>query len=444
MTRYGPAHWSLAETAPQAWKSLYYHLPRASAAWFGPSEIAFRLPSILLMGLTLFLVARLAARLIHPQAAWFAVFACLTLRGINYEAADARPYRAGNVHRAPAACCSWCDGSIRCAGATVCCLSSSRRCCGASTCCSGRSTWCSRAYAIARREAPTPYRRSLRAGGSVAGARALRRPRPPSRCERARLRRASRPARLRLLAEADAGSRMRRGRLAAGPVATLASLGRAVGRPAPRLSFSAGGSVHPVALFLVSRADGFQRLRAPLSSPSRSPARRWPPRLCRARWIPPDRWKPLGLASGAGALLWLGQWHQLWPLHHNSDWRAAARAVNEFAGRIRPGPLPQPVRGGPPPLWRPDYPLPGFLYSHLAVYPIAGQPVLLPYRDYPAAADLLPQSHARRPLPACTDGSRRRTSGATGWRRGRNWRLEYAPAGPVCRRRRGAFRAAVK
>ena len=47
------------------------------------------------MGLTLFLVARLAARLIHPQAGWFAVFACLTLRGINYEAADARPYALG-------------------------------------------------------------------------------------------------------------------------------------------------------------------------------------------------------------------------------------------------------------------------------------------------------------------------------------------------------------
>src|SRR5205085_3404586 len=81
--------------APQAWKSIYYYLPRAAATLFGPSEIALRLPSILLMGLMLFLIARLAARLIHPQAGWFAVFACLTLRGINYEAADARPYALG-------------------------------------------------------------------------------------------------------------------------------------------------------------------------------------------------------------------------------------------------------------------------------------------------------------------------------------------------------------
>ena len=143
VTRYGSAHWSLAETAPQAWKSIYYPVARVSAAWFGSSEIAFRLPSILLMGLSLFLIARLAARLIHPRAGWFAVFACLTLRGINYEAADARPYALGMCVAAAALLflvrwfdsMRWRDGR---------CLSSSRRCCGASICCSGRSTWCSR------------------------------------------------------------------------------------------------------------------------------------------------------------------------------------------------------------------------------------------------------------------------------------------------------------
>ena len=47
------------------------------------------------MGIALFFIGLLAARLIHPQAAWFAVFACLTLRVFNYEAADARPYALG-------------------------------------------------------------------------------------------------------------------------------------------------------------------------------------------------------------------------------------------------------------------------------------------------------------------------------------------------------------
>lgn len=94
VVRYGPAHPSLA-AVPRVWKSVYYCLPRCSERVLGFSEAAYRLPSILAMAAALFLVARLAARLIHPQAAWFAVFACLALRGINYEAANARPYALG-------------------------------------------------------------------------------------------------------------------------------------------------------------------------------------------------------------------------------------------------------------------------------------------------------------------------------------------------------------
>ena len=41
---------------------------------------------------SLWLIAKIAARLIHPNAGWFAAFLCLTLRGFNYQAADARPY----------------------------------------------------------------------------------------------------------------------------------------------------------------------------------------------------------------------------------------------------------------------------------------------------------------------------------------------------------------
>src|SRR5208283_4015799 len=31
----------------------------------------------------------------HPDAAWFVVLACLSLRGLNFEAIDARPYALG-------------------------------------------------------------------------------------------------------------------------------------------------------------------------------------------------------------------------------------------------------------------------------------------------------------------------------------------------------------
>lgn len=91
VVRQGAAHPSL-KVAPQVTATIYYWLPWTAERLFGFSEISYRIPSILMMGAALFLVARLAMRLIHPEAGWFAVFAALTLRGINYEAADARPY----------------------------------------------------------------------------------------------------------------------------------------------------------------------------------------------------------------------------------------------------------------------------------------------------------------------------------------------------------------
>ncbi|HXN47363.1 MAG TPA: glycosyltransferase family 39 protein, partial [Bryobacteraceae bacterium] len=90
VVRYGASH---AETAV----SLYYPLARAAAALGGSSEVVYRLPSVLAMGLALFLIARLAARLIHPQAAWFAAFLCLAMHGFNFQAADARPYGLGTA-----------------------------------------------------------------------------------------------------------------------------------------------------------------------------------------------------------------------------------------------------------------------------------------------------------------------------------------------------------
>jgi hypothetical protein len=80
---------------PQVPESIYYRLPELSRMLFGNSEAAFRLPSIIAMGAALFFVARIAARLIYPAAAWFAVFACLAFRTFDYFAVDARPYGLG-------------------------------------------------------------------------------------------------------------------------------------------------------------------------------------------------------------------------------------------------------------------------------------------------------------------------------------------------------------
>src|ERR1700733_15895429 len=54
-----PGHASFA-VAPQVPQSIYYWLPRAALAISGPSEISFRIPSMVAMAVALWLVALLA------------------------------------------------------------------------------------------------------------------------------------------------------------------------------------------------------------------------------------------------------------------------------------------------------------------------------------------------------------------------------------------------
>jgi hypothetical protein len=77
------------QVAPQVAQSIYYVVPRIVDGFFGNSEVAYRVPSVLAMAATLWFVFRLAVRFIHPEVGWFKVFACFSLRGINYQAADA-------------------------------------------------------------------------------------------------------------------------------------------------------------------------------------------------------------------------------------------------------------------------------------------------------------------------------------------------------------------
>jgi len=83
------------EAAPQVPMSIYYALPRAAEKLFGFSEISYRIPSVLLMGIAFFFIARITARLIDPDAAWFSVFVCFAITDFNYFAVDARPYALG-------------------------------------------------------------------------------------------------------------------------------------------------------------------------------------------------------------------------------------------------------------------------------------------------------------------------------------------------------------
>jgi hypothetical protein len=105
-----------------------------------------------------------------------------------------------------------------------------------------------------------------------------------------------------------------------------------------------------------------------------------------ALFIPAGQWRCVSAVFALGVLLFQGQWREARPRHHNSDWRAAARAVNqlEAVGEI-PVICPSPFIEARPPTWRPDYPLPGFLYAHLAVYPISGKIYLFPFENSPPA-----------------------------------------------------------
>jgi hypothetical protein len=105
-----------------------------------------------------------------------------------------------------------------------------------------------------------------------------------------------------------------------------------------------------------------------------------------AYFIPASRLNRLAAVLGAAGLLALGDWGQLWPAHEHSDWRGAARKINELAlTPDTPVICPSPFIEARPPEWRPDYHMPGFLYAHLPVYPIAGEAYLFPFETSPEA-----------------------------------------------------------
>ena len=80
---------------PQVPASIYYVLPKVAEKLLGFSEVVYRLPSLLVMLVAIAVIWQLGAVLIHPDAGWSVVFACLSMRGFNYQAADARPYGLG-------------------------------------------------------------------------------------------------------------------------------------------------------------------------------------------------------------------------------------------------------------------------------------------------------------------------------------------------------------
>jgi hypothetical protein len=381
----GSGHPSLADAAPQAWRSWYYPVVRLNGAVFGYSEVATRLPSILAMAGFLVLLAGLARRLIHPEAVWFAVFACLALPGLNYQAANARPYALGMCVFAAALLFlvrwldsgSWRDGLLFAASAAL-------------VAYIHLLFWPSclvfvlyAAARVARGETPVNGKRAVLVFGL---------------CALALLPVAAQT--LSLLRDAHAH--------VIAPLPSLWQFLRSLELPlvvgcafvpwliagarrwrplalSTIVLIAAWWLCQPVLLYAFSWLTG-DAVFVPRYLQLALPGAALAATAMAALFIPAGQWRRMSAVLALGVLLFLGQWRQLWPRHHNSDWRAAAGVVNqlEAAGKM-PVICPSPFIEARPPVWRPDYPLPGFLYAHLAVYPISGKIYLFPFENSPPA-----------------------------------------------------------
>ena len=387
VAQHGSNHWSLADVAPQAWRSWYYPIIHQWGARFGFSEAVTRIPSVVAMLVFLAVFARLAMRLIDREAGWFAVFACLALRGLDYQAVNARPYALGMCLFSAAMLflarwldsAAWVDGLLFAA-------------CSASVLYVHLLFWPSclvfALYAAARigiRKTQVGWGRGALVFAlwaiaiapvffqtiallHQAGAHVIAR--PPSIAQLLR------SLQLPLIFACGCGAwlmaRLTKSRGAALPVPAVVLVG-------------AWWLCQPVALFGFSRVTGqslFVGRYLELALPGAAAAAT----LAAARFIPSGWWRPAAALLAMGALIFVAPWRELWPRHHNSDWRAAAAAVNavQVGGQV-PVICPSPFIEARPPVWRPDYRLPGFLYAQLSVYPIRGNTYLFPFEGSPEA-----------------------------------------------------------
>jgi len=418
---FGPAHPSLA-VAPQVAESIYYWLPRTAERWFGFSEVVYRAPSLIVLAIALWLIARLAARLIHPQAAWFVVFACLALKGFNYQAADARPYALGTCVAAASLfeLIRWLDTARRRDALLFLVFAA--------------LLWRVHlvfwpfyaifaiylAVRILRSETSVTWMQAAAVFAlltvtllpvAIDAIRLVREARTHVVADLPALRDLRRTLKFLLIAQCGGGALLAallsRRRNAVGQVCDLPSstTPRSVLReflgsnPAmPPLSswvlILGWWLWHPLALFAFSHITGnsvyvdrYLSLALPGAALTATLAAAW--------FLDPRDWRMCAALLGLCVLIALGQWRQLWPAHHNSDWRDAARAVGKWTvDADTPVLLPSPFIEAKPPVWRPDYPLPGFLYCYLPVYKISGKPYLLPFERSPQgeryASQLLP------------------------------------------------------
>jgi hypothetical protein len=376
-----PADPSLA-AVPQVPASIYFALPRAARRLFGSSEVSYRFPSLLLMGIALFIVARLSARLIQPEAAWFAVFACLALSDFDYYAADARPYALGICLTAASLyfLIDWLD-TARWRPALLFLLFAAL-------------LW--RAQLVFWAFYPVfaiyTLMRLVRATTSVGWIRCLL-----VYCLLA----------LALIPVAwDALGLLRNGSshiYARMPdlvslwitipwqsIAACAGLAWLAGQffkwriqrpasPSTLVLIAAWWLWMPLCLFVFSRVTGVVLYIPRYFSPA-LPGAALAATAAAACRLPPARWRQASAVLGIAALITAGNWRALWPLHAEDNWRQAS--IEEDFAAVEPDTpvlAVSPFIEAQPPTWTPEYRLSGFLYAPLSVYPLRGTVYPFPF-----------------------------------------------------------------
>jgi hypothetical protein len=381
------------------------------------------------MAIALFVIARLAARLIDPCAAWLAAFACLALRGFNFQAADARPYPLGTCIAMAALWflirwldrARWREAALFVVFAAL--------------------LWRVQpvywpfylvlvAYTAARlawRETQVPWPHALAIFAALALALA------PVAIEVLALRSGARahviaplPGLRALLYSLKPGLLV--AFWGAGWLLSRVARWKTDARPPARSSLVlllALWCSAPVGLF------GFSWLTGVSMFVDRYYSLVLPGAVLLAvavasRFVPLRQFRTLSAAVGVAALLLLGDWNVLWPEHTDGDWRLASRAIDSRAlGPDTPVVCLSPFIEARPPVWHPDETLPAILYAYLWVYPVHGNRYLFPFGDSPqaeriaAAAAATLSSSSRFFIYGDVDG-------ATFWRRWFQRRAELA------------------
>jgi hypothetical protein len=365
-----PGDPSLA-VAPQVPASLYYALPRAVDRLFGFSEILYRLPSLLLMGIAFFTIGRLAARLIHPDAAWFTVFLCFAMTDFNYYAVDARPYALGICVTVASIyfLIDWLD-TDRWQPALLFLLL-------------GAALW--RIQLVFWAFYPVFAIYTLVRIRKVLWSRVV-----PIYCLLALALIPTAFDALRILHTAQAHVIV--------PIPTLRSLAHSVAwkpiafcpgfawlaarlfkwkrqTPASREALAliaVWWLWMPLCLWAFSIVTGTVLFLPRYFSPA-LPGAALAATAAAALYLPRECWKSASVLLAVVCLIVVGHWNVLWPQHGPDNWRDGA-SQEHLAAREPDTPViaVSPFIEAQPPVWNPAYHLPGFLYAPLFVYPLRG------------------------------------------------------------------------